>query len=78
MKTHTENNSVHSKVKRAKRAVREVVDEAEETAGNLYERARDGVQSIGEESVHFVRENPFKTALAALAIGFAMGFVARR
>ncbi len=75
MKTHS--NSTMRKARRAARQTAELLTNSRTPTG-LLGRAKDQMQHLSEGSVEMVRHNPFKTALAAMAFGFAMGFVMRK
>jgi ElaB/YqjD/DUF883 family membrane-anchored ribosome-binding protein len=43
-----------------------------------YSEARDRAQSLRQEGEHYVRQNPAKAVLTALAAGFVLGLIIRR
>jgi|GEM_PF-4196102 len=80
MKTHSNSNS--TTMRKSRKAARHLTDallsDSREAADSIYQRARHGIQTIGESGMGMVRHNPFKTALSALAAGFALGFLMRK
>jgi ElaB/YqjD/DUF883 family membrane-anchored ribosome-binding protein len=77
MKTRS-NSTMRKARKAATDATHETLQTSRDAADSLYERARGGVQALGQGGVGMVRHHPFKTALTALAVGFALGFTMRR
>jgi ElaB/YqjD/DUF883 family membrane-anchored ribosome-binding protein len=71
-------NDLQEKGEELKRGVGQMMENARDKAGEIYDRARDRVRTWSDDGVEYVRENPTKTLLAALALGFAIGFAARR
>ena len=78
MNTDEAADSLKDAANDVKRGVSGVLEDAREKAEHLYERARGRVRTLGEDGVEYVRDNPVKTLLTAAAIGFAIGFAARR
>jgi ElaB/YqjD/DUF883 family membrane-anchored ribosome-binding protein len=78
MNTDIENESLQEKAEDMKRGVGSMLENARGKAGEIYERARDRVRHWSDDGVEYVRENPTTTLLAALAVGFAIGFAVRR
>jgi ElaB/YqjD/DUF883 family membrane-anchored ribosome-binding protein len=47
-------------------------------SGQVWEEAREGVRTLKQNTDQYVRKNPAKAVLTALAIGFVLGLVRRR
>ena len=77
---HFETSKAHARAAAAEirdaaaEAAREFRDRAESAAGEWTEKVR-GVQKEVED---YVRENPTKSILAAVGIGFVIGLICRR
>ena len=61
---------------------KEQYEELSEKAKDLYGRAKDRVAEMdfkekGDQVVEYVRENPGKSILIALAVGFVVGYATR-
>jgi ElaB/YqjD/DUF883 family membrane-anchored ribosome-binding protein len=55
----------------------EFYEHARDQAEDLYESAKVRVRTLGDDGIEFVRDNPVKTVLTALAAGFILGFAVR-
>jgi ElaB/YqjD/DUF883 family membrane-anchored ribosome-binding protein len=55
-----------------------VVEEYRDTAGQIWDDTKERVRTFKEDADEYVRENPTKTILTALAIGFVLGLITFR
>jgi ElaB/YqjD/DUF883 family membrane-anchored ribosome-binding protein len=55
-----------------------VVEEYSGTAEQVWDDTKERVRTFKEDADEYVRENPTKTVLTALAIGFVLGLIAFR
>jgi ElaB/YqjD/DUF883 family membrane-anchored ribosome-binding protein len=55
-----------------------VVEEFHGTAEQVWDDTKERVRTFKEDADEFVRENPTKTVLTALAIGFVLGLTTFR
>ena len=55
-----------------------VVEEYRGTAEQVWDDTKDRVRTFKEDADEYVRENPTKTVLTALAIGFVLGLITFR
>jgi ElaB/YqjD/DUF883 family membrane-anchored ribosome-binding protein len=56
----------------------EVVEEYRAAAEQVWDDTKERVRTFKEDADEYVRENPTKTVLTALAIGFVFGLVSFR
>jgi ElaB/YqjD/DUF883 family membrane-anchored ribosome-binding protein len=61
-----------------KAAAGAVADQYRGRAGDAINDARDRARAFQEDGTAYVRENPTKALLSALAIGFVLGLLFRR
>jgi ElaB/YqjD/DUF883 family membrane-anchored ribosome-binding protein len=61
-----------------KSEARGVVEEYRGAAEQVWDDTKERVRTFKEDADEYVRENPTKTVLAALAIGFVLGLIAFR
>jgi ElaB/YqjD/DUF883 family membrane-anchored ribosome-binding protein len=61
-----------------KSAASGVVEDYRGTAEQVWDDTKERVRTFKEDADDFVRENPTKTVLTALAIGFVLGLIAFR
>ena len=52
-----------------------VVEESRGTAEQVWDDTKERVRTFKEDADEYVRENPTKTVLTALAIGFVLGLI---
>ena len=64
--------------KNLKSAAGGVVEEYSGKAEQVWDDTKERVRTFKEDADEYVRENPTKTVLTALAIGFVLGLVAFR
>jgi ElaB/YqjD/DUF883 family membrane-anchored ribosome-binding protein len=55
-----------------------VVEKYSDTAEQVWDDAKERVRTFKEDADEYVRENPTKAVLAALAIGFVFGLITMR
>jgi ElaB/YqjD/DUF883 family membrane-anchored ribosome-binding protein len=55
-----------------------VVEEYRDTAEQIWDDTKERVRTFKEDADEYVRENPTKTVLTALAIGFVLGLITFR
>ena len=55
-----------------------VVEEFRGTAEQVWDETKERVRTFKEDADEYVRENPTKTVLTALAIGFVLGLITFR
>lgn len=55
-----------------------VVEEYSGTAEQVWDDTKERVRTFKEDADEYVRENPTKTVLTALAIGFVLGLITFR
>ena len=55
-----------------------VVEEYRHTAEQVWDDTKERVRTFKEDADEYVRENPTKTVLTALAIGFVLGLITFR
>jgi ElaB/YqjD/DUF883 family membrane-anchored ribosome-binding protein len=55
-----------------------VVEECRGTAEQVWDDTKERVRTFKEDADEYVRENPTKTVLTALAIGFVLGLITFR
>jgi ElaB/YqjD/DUF883 family membrane-anchored ribosome-binding protein len=55
-----------------------VVEEFSGTAEQVWDDTKERVRTFKEDADEYVRENPTKTVLTALAIGFVLGLITFR
>jgi ElaB/YqjD/DUF883 family membrane-anchored ribosome-binding protein len=55
-----------------------VVEEYRGTAEQVWDDTKERVRTFKEDADEYVRENPTKTVLTALAIGFVLGLITFR
>jgi ElaB/YqjD/DUF883 family membrane-anchored ribosome-binding protein len=55
-----------------------VVEECRGTAEQVWDDTKERVRTFKEDADEYVRENPAKTVLTALAIGFVLGLITFR
>jgi ElaB/YqjD/DUF883 family membrane-anchored ribosome-binding protein len=55
-----------------------VVEEYSGTAEQVWDETKERVRTFKEDADEYVRENPTKTVLTALAIGFVLGLITFR
>lgn len=77
---HLETSKAHARAAAAEMrdAAAEVARELKERAGSIAGEWKDKASEIHKEVEAYVRENPTKSVLAALGVGFIIGLVLRR
>ena len=56
----------------------ELMEGARESAQEAYDRARERMNTMSEDGLQYVRENPAKSVMVALLAGVVLGFTLRR
>lgn len=69
---------VQKKASELRGAAQEKAAEMREHAENIWSDAQDHVRTFQDETEDYIRENPTKSVLYALGIGFVLGMVFRR
>jgi ElaB/YqjD/DUF883 family membrane-anchored ribosome-binding protein len=77
---HLETSKAHARAAAAEMrdAAAEVARELKERAGSFAGEWKDKASGIHKEVEAYVRENPTKSVMAALGVGFIIGLVLRR
>ena len=56
----------------------ETLTQAARESGQVWDEARERVQTLRQNTDEYVRRNPAKAVFTALAIGFVLGLIRRR
>ena len=77
---HIETSKAHARAAAAEMrdAAAEVARELKERAGSLAGEWKEKASGLHKEVEAYVRENPTRSVLAALGVGFIIGLVLRR
>ena len=73
--THTHGQEVAEDLKATAAGM---VEEYRDTAEQVWDDTKERVRTFKEDADDYVRENPTKTVLSALAIGFVLGLITFR
>lgn len=78
--THFEASKAHARAAATEMrgAATEVAREFKERAGALAGKWKGKAREVQKEIEHYVRENPTKSVLAAVGVGFVLGLMLRR
>jgi ElaB/YqjD/DUF883 family membrane-anchored ribosome-binding protein len=78
MNTNSDGVTMRAQAREIKRKAGAVMEDAGHMMGNLGQRALNRVQTMGKDSLEYLRGRPVKVLCGALAVGFLLGYVARR
>lgn len=78
MNTNSNRNSIRTKARKMRSKAAAVVEDVEQVADSVVQRTLSRVETLRTTGAKYVRNHPWQTALAAVAVGFIAGFRARR
>jgi ElaB/YqjD/DUF883 family membrane-anchored ribosome-binding protein len=78
--SHFEASKAHARAAAAEMrgAATEVARELRDRAGAFAGKWKDKARQVQKELEHYVRENPTRSVLAAVGVGFVLGLILRR